>query len=375
MRRTILSLSIMALATISAANAEVSDIKLRYDKGTIIEAPSAGFDMKLNFQLQTRYSYQQYDKSELFGLEDVNEFVVRRARINAEGNVLNKQFTFKLQNDFVGKTDDEDRRTSDLKDAYIQWNADPMAKLRLGQFKVPYSAQELVSSTSLQFIERAIATDEFAPAREGGAMASGTVAEGLNYYLSVHNGESDGEGLNRYGQDTDVLGAAMLSYAQNYDRSYEGDLKPTNGIGCTGGLAATHESGTRSEIDFDATRIGADFGLRTAGLSLQAEIYYRTTDLDDNDETMDDLGYYAQAGYFVVPEKWELAGRFSAVQLDKDFDNTDIFEYAIVVNRYILGHYLKVQTGVTIEQYDFPEAEPDQDSTDVRFDLQLAGYF
>ena len=56
-----------------------------------------------------------------------------------------------------------------LKDAYIGLTDFPLGKLRMGQFKEPFSLEELTSSNYMTFVERAV-PNAFAPSRSVGFM-------------------------------------------------------------------------------------------------------------------------------------------------------------------------------------------------------------
>lgn len=362
---------LIAMPLLSDANAADGDGRVYYDKGVNVQAGDAR--LRLNTQIQSRYSYEDYDNSEARGLDDRSNFRMRRVRLIASGDVMGGEFSYKLQNDFVGDSETSGTRDSDLKDAWIQWNGDGV-NVRSGQFKVPYSAQVLAEDSGLQMIDRSIVvegSDSLALEREAGLLIHGG-CETLHWYGSVTNGESAGEGRNLPGVDSGLLGAALLTYSTNgYDRASEGDVKTTDGTAITAGLGATYGQAKDTGVGIDTTRVGADLGLRSGGLSASGEFHYRTTDIDGGTET-DDIGYFAQVGYFVVPEVWELAGRFGAIDPDSDSSNPELTEYSVVLNHYLNGHGLKVQVGATWENSD---PESGEDTTDARYEVQVGGYF
>ena len=57
------------------------------------------------------------------------------------------------------------------------------------------------------------------------------------------------------------------------------------------------------------------------------------------------VGYFGEAGYFVVPHQWEVAGRFG--ELLTEGGDKQQFEYTLGVNYYIFGENAKVQAAVT----------------------------
>ena len=56
-------------------------------------------------------------------------------------------------------------------------------------------------------------------------------------------------------------------------------------------------------------------------------------------------GLALSAGY-LLKSNWEIAGRYTIVNPDEDVANNES-EYTLGLNRYIVGHKLKIQTDVT----------------------------
>lgn len=345
------------------------------------------FHMKVNIQLQPRYEFEDEDSegrrdagvadADLVD-NDTSGFSVRRARIVFSGHMLNKTWSYKLQNDFASSTGG-----GDLKDAWLQWNMDDAAMIRMGQYKIPFSRQELSSSAKLQLPDRSIASDYFAYSRQNGAMVHGDMG-GLMYAATIWNGQSDGEGRNRGPADNNMFGTAQVVYniGDYGDRSYEGDYSGTEGFAATVGAAANYGQGaTELEGDFDQIDVNVDAGVRSAGFSLQGEWYWASRDYDDIDGDLgerEDTGGYVQAGYMFVPEEWEVVGRYAIIAFDDDVDvRDDEQEVTVGLNYYIWGHDLKVQNAFSWLETSLANQGPGgEDSyTDLRYILQLSGYF
>jgi phosphate-selective porin len=348
-----------------ASPVQAEDARVYYKNGTNLEFPTEGVNVKLNEQIQVGYSYNDYEDARARGMVDTNSFDVVRARLAVSGSALDGDLGFKLQNDFVGNSEADGRADSDLRDAWLEYRADDMANVRMGQYKTPFSVQELTSSAALQLVSRSIVVDELAVDRQQGVMLHGE-SDGLTYALSATNGETAGEGINQSGVDNKLGYAGMVTYSANgYDRSHEGDVKGTDGVAWTAGGAITYHEGASG--DADTIRYNADLGLRANGLSAQAEFIARSVQPTGGSD-VDDSGYYVQLGYFVVPETWEVAGRFSSLMPESDLDVT---EYTVGLNRYLSGHNVKVQTGVTFVDTD---GAAGSSTTDVRFDVLATAY-
>jgi phosphate-selective porin OprO/OprP len=112
----------------------------------------------------------------------VTNFRVRRARLGVDATFF-KHLDFKVEGDFgeVGST-------FILTDGYLELKYWPEARLRGGQFKVPFSFEELTSSRFIDFVERSV-VNNLVPARDVGAMVHGRLFGGLLEYAGgVFNG-------------------------------------------------------------------------------------------------------------------------------------------------------------------------------------------
>lgn len=373
MRKARLLVPAVILASVVGSNAMADDAKVYYKdgKGSTVEFPEAGVAIQLNGEVQTSYEYNSYDDQSARGVSDNNNFDVNRARLNLQGSGLDGKVSFKLEEDFADASNADGTSGSNLEDAWIQFNNSDEAKVLLGQTKVPQSLQFSMNETRLQFTERSIATDEFAIGRQRGVMLHGGTADGIGYGIMASNGESEGEGQNLDGVDPNLQYSGIVTYSANgYDRYSEGDVKGTDGTAWTAGLGVSWGDGHVSGDQFDTTRVGADLGLKSEGLSAQGEFFFRSTDPDEGSSD-DDYGFYVQAGYMVVPQEWEVAGRFAANYLEAGDANDDQMEYGAVVNRYLKGHSLKLQG-----EASFLNDDPDggDSTTDFRFRVMATAY-
>lgn len=119
------------------------------------------------------------DTRNLNGTDQVTNFLVRRARIGIDATLF-KYLDLKVEGNFAG--------TTDLTDGYIDLKYFPEARLRGGQFKVPFSFEELTSSRFIDFVERSV-VNNLVPARDVGIMLHGGLLGGMvEYGAGVFNG-------------------------------------------------------------------------------------------------------------------------------------------------------------------------------------------
>ncbi|MFN8388976.1 MAG: porin [Bdellovibrionota bacterium] len=383
---SLLAASLAVMPLVSTAQAADQTGKVYYKDGTRIETQD--FDLKINLQVQPKFTFSDKDEGArrdigLDSAEDTTSFDVRRVQAFFSGNLLDKEFSYKLQTDLRSQGGG-----SQLKDAWLQWNAEggnPGTHIRWGQFKTPFSRQDNAGDEQLEFIDRSKVSDFFSPNRNMGAMIHGPLGdESVNYFLETYNGESDGEGINTGGVDNKlaVLAAVTAVFGEYGSRGSESDLRDDNsstaftaGVSTIYGQASGDPLGVDAASDFDHFDLNVDGGMRSNGFSAQTEFYYRTVNLDDVSGPSSDgdvFGFYVQSGY-VIDKLWEVAGRFGYIDYDKDFSAIDDQEeYNLVVNYFIHGHYLKIQSGIT---WDVSNYSGSSDVTDFRFETQLSGYF
>ena len=340
-----------------AASAQAEDGRVYYKGGTRIETENT--ELKFNVQLQPRYGYFDYDSDS--GLDNESEFSLRRARLIASGNALNKMFSFKLNQDFASSGGG-----SDLKDAWIQWNADDAAKVRFGQHKVNFTRQYRNSSTKLYFIERADVTNVHDRDRDRGVLVHGAIGA-INYGVGAYNGE----GRNSGSDDVEHRFAGSLDFSTpGYDRGHEGDLDAGE-FGFTAGGSIVLDNDDVDGAESEVLGLNADAGIRVAGVDVQGEVFY--ADDRESDESRDTVGFYTQASY-TCPESHIGAGVRFGLSDEKDLGDgiDDVTEISGVLNYFLNGHALKAQAQFTALRINPVEGSSE---TDLIALLQLTGVF
>ncbi len=344
--------------------------KIYYKDGTTIETQD--FNLKINLLVQPTFEYNDVDNEGRADLgvdpgSDRTSFDLDRVRARLAGDALNKEFSYALYHDFRA-----DGGGSELEDAWLQWNQD-WGSARWGQFDVAYSRQELNTDHGLQMLDRSIVSDRFSPARQMGALLHGPLGDGITYAVGAFNGV---EGQNSAGVDNKLLyNAALTASTDGYgSRAFEGDLRSDNSsFEGTGGAAVYYLEGTNvDDIDVNQFGLNVDLGMKTGGLSAQTEFYYENVDADESDiDSADNFGFYVQGGY-MLNTAWEVALRFGYVDPDDGDDGEDIDteEYEAVVNYYINGHNMKLQSGViwTVDNVG------DDDVSDFDFVVKMTGW-
>ena len=131
---------------------------------------AGAFEIKLGGRLHLDYAAHRADVKPLD-----NGFLVRRAKLGVDGRLVD-DWSFELSYDFADPyqvTDDGSTKVGRFKDGFddvaLRYEGWKPADIDIGQFKVPFGLEELTSSNNIGFIERALPTAAFAPARRLGA--------------------------------------------------------------------------------------------------------------------------------------------------------------------------------------------------------------
>ncbi len=320
-----------------------------YDKGFFIQSPDGKYKIVFNGYAQF---HLEYDREE--GKNNIG-FRVRRARLSWAGNLAGKNLTYKFQIDLVKFKDEL------LLDAYMNYKFYEALEVRFGQFTIPWIRQHQISSSAQEFVDRSLASNEFLVFHDTDSDKDGVpdkrIRNGRDIGLMIHGkpfdkkleyqaGIFNGSGTNSVNINNHMVYSARAVYNIRGQAGYEeGDYAYTEDPALYFGSSGNYFV---SDLTNDkVTQFGAETGLKWKGLSVQGEFFYRNTKPGDTTLTKtNDFGYYAQAGYFVVKKKLELAARASMVFLEGI--QNDKGEFQAGLNYFILGQYLKMQTDYSV---------------------------
>ncbi|MCA9295526.1 MAG: hypothetical protein KC983_03395 [Phycisphaerales bacterium] len=131
-----------------------------YDGGAIIQSADGSFRLKVNGQMQVRFNYNRRDTSAGGVDPSIHGFENRRTKLKFTGHVWDKTWQYAITGAF-----DRDGGTSGgsfrLEDAFIKKQLENNTYVRMGQFKLPFAREELVSSSKQLLAERSLINEEF----------------------------------------------------------------------------------------------------------------------------------------------------------------------------------------------------------------------
>jgi phosphate-selective porin OprO and OprP len=187
-------------------------------------------DGKVRFDLGGRFQLD-FDRAEdgartLMGAHLGSQFLVRRARLEVNGQFF-QWIDLKIESDFTD--------SQPLRDVYLDFRFFPELRLRGGQFKAPFSLEELTSDLYIDFVERSL-INELAPSFDRGVMAYGNIKQGVvSYSLGGFNGT--GQNASDNNGDKDVAARLVIAPWKTSDNFW---LK---GVQLAGNVTWGNESG------------------------------------------------------------------------------------------------------------------------------------
>ena len=254
-----------------------AQVKLTFDKRPVIEVGNlltAGIRFKSQVDFREFPDEPDRPSKPLLDLP--------RTRVGVEGRLF-KEFEYQIE----GELGDS---SQPWRDVYIQTRSFRALQVRAGQFKIPFSLEQLTSGMDLDFNYRSLAAAFLAPGRDVGLMLFGRVMnEVLRYQAGVFRRGGDNV---RESERTDAQA----------DRTYAGRLvvRPWNtvdnvfrtfsaGVAFTTGVLPAGPNGVRGKtipgdtffqhlfVNGHRRRVGAEFQWRPGPVQLQAE-YIETRD-------------------------------------------------------------------------------------------------
>ncbi len=353
----------------SAPKSKPLDYKL--GKGFTFTSPDEKFQLSIGGNMQLLYTYQQNDGA---GTVPKSEFKLRRIKTGLAGYAYNKELTYKVLLNWA-ELSNGGTSSKVLEEAYINYKIVDEAQIQVGEDKVQYGRQEITSSGAQQFVDRSFVVNAFKPSYDIGMNVHGDVmksllkydaqwvgGKGQNTFSSTNNNAYNFRlavnplGDVKYSEaDIEMTAKPLVSVGSSY---YHNTLKKnaattfeTNNnsyAGSTGWLGQTTNS-----LVFNATEnvninsFEADMAFKWMGLSTQAEYFWAEGVGQTTNHTIISNGFYAQAGYMVLPKQVELAVRYAWMDYNRSTTNNNQSEVTGAVSWYPQGHNLKVQADVT----------------------------
>lgn len=303
---------------------------LKPGEGVSVVSPDGNASLSMSGRIQIRHTYEEQAGPAL------NTFSVPRLPLSFKGNVYAWRWAVQLEPG-TGKA-------ADLTDAFVERALTKGIGVRMGQFKTAYDRQQLESSGRQALVDRNIASREFGKGRELGVQFRGSAAEGiLQYNAGIFNGT--GQGRANTGSGNLFLGRVSWNPLGDFGLS-QGDIDPSPSPRVFVDAAGYH--GIDGFVDTsgygDESGLAGGTGLRHAGVYLAGELFLRRREAAGTAPAQTSNGWYAQAGYMLIPEALEIAARHAGVDPDTDEGGDLLGETTAGINVFFSGrgHGLKL---------------------------------
>ncbi len=309
-----------------------------YDKGFFIQSPDGDFRLIVTGRVQARFTYEGRDSE-----PDEHFFSIPRARLKLTGHAFTPDLCFGIQTDFgMGAV-------PTLKDAYVDYSVVPnVFHARAGQFKKPFSRQQLSSGVKLNLVERAITNGAFGTGRDLGVMVHNDYGTSppFEYALGVFNGSGDGATVDmttgtqsNVPERVDPVVVARVGYNHGPIKGYEeadfdgGPLR----FSITGGPQVWSNL---TDEQRGAIELNAELLMKAHGLTTQAGVFagWEQEGPDFGHQDYQQLGIYLEAGY-LIGELVQPSARWARV-IPKGADN-DMVELLGGMSVFAYRHNVK----------------------------------
>lgn len=353
---------------------------VEYKSGFIVRTPDDEFNLSISGGAHVWHYWESVENG-----QDTNTFKIRRATLIFSGTVfkmLNVTTIFQAStgSDFTyvsGITSTTDPTTGFItsttaatkKEQKLMTYWQTVGKLTIapefileaGQLYLPFDRMGETSSGSRLFVEvpitatqkdgittgttSTIARNSLGTDFDLGLRMSGAMQK-FDYFVGIVNG-AGGYSLNgnnefNYGARLvyNILG--KVGYAES-DLGWSDNLQFAIGAGTVFEDENATDPNTSTPLNWIWNGT-ADIGLKWRGLAINSAIYTRKLKTGLG-YSLDDFGYYAHIGYFVIPKKVELGARMAQIFREGPDNNSN--EFGGVATWYIKGNNLKLQTDYT----------------------------
>lgn len=317
-----------------------------WDKGFFLRNDDGSFSLKLNGQVQTRYVWNSTDSPD----ESVASFEMRRVKLAFSGNVHSKDLKYKVAGAF-----DRNSGAFTLEDAWGSYALGGDWTIKWGQFKPAFNHEETISSSKQLTADRSVVNEivnlgfsqgvEVAYHGEQFAFAAG-FSDGATLSAMAPSGS---RANTRFNNDTTeyAFNARVDALLAGEWKQFEDMTSWTSdetGVRLGGGLFYQDgEYGTGAE-ETKWLQWTFDGQFEFGGANLFAAVFGRHSDANAAAATdFDQYGFVVQGGLHLVPDKFELFGRYEWF----DFDGAFADDYSAVTvgfNYYFRKHDWKWTT-------------------------------
>ncbi len=384
MQRVIIILALFFAGIISNMDAQMSPHM--FGKGIQVTGKDSSFHIKFGFRFQNLFTSEWNTTDGSFGDAQLN-FLVRRARFKFDGFVHSKKLEYKFElglsnRDIAGGDDPQFGNTSRIiLDAYLDWNFYKNWSIRFGQGKLPGNRERVISSSSLQFVDRSRLNSRYNLDRDVGIQIRHNNKLGPNFVIKEIFALSQGKGRNvtagnsggldytfrlemlpfgEFASKGDYVGSAIKKEAQpklSVGLTYDINTGNVRQRGQNGGFILNSDGELTGKT---LKAIFADLMFKHQRISIMGEYVHKFTSDDSpfvQDEQSNVIGtLYTGTGLnlsggYMFKNNWEVALRYTALNPDDGVANGEK-EYTLGLSKFIVEHKLKIQSDIGFRNVD-----------------------
>ena len=363
---------------------EISDTK--FGKGMInFVAKDSSFSVKFAPRIQSRFESKWNYDGDAYEAGELN-FLVRRARLKFDGFAVTPKLKYKIElglsnRDISGANVFNRNTPRYILDAVVMWNFYQNFELWAGQTKLPGNIERVVSSATLQLIDRSLLNSRFNIDRDMGIQLRHKSKLGSTFVTREKFSISQGEGRNitegnegglQYTTRLELLPFGEFASKGDYS---QGDLKRENSLKTMIGFTYDYNRNAvknRSNLgsymfradgslfETDITTLFVDTMIKYSGFSLMGEYAYRRADkIEATEMDGSKTGAVVGAGSavniqssYLFKNNVEMVVRYTALDFEPITRLSDLKQLTFGVSKYVVGHSLKVQTDLSFSQSD-----------------------
>jgi len=334
----------------------------KFGSGISLLARDSSFSMKFSTRFQTLYE----------GVHDLeadkykDNLLIRRARLKFDGFVYNPKIQYKIElglsGSDIGNQDivsESNYAPLQILDAVIKYNFYGNWSLWVGQTKLPGNVERVISSQSLQFVDRSFLNSRYNLDRDRGVqvrydgerfgvITAMSIGEGRNISEENQGGYDytarlEWLPLGRFRRNGDYVGGDLIR---------ETTPKLMFGIVYDYNDNTNRERGQLGRILSENRTLQAvfiDMHFKYRGWSVMSEYVNKQA---PNGAVVSDGIFYTGTGLniqtgYLLKNNLELALRFTEVLPAAETLRAGIHQYTFGVSKYIVGHSLKIQSDLT----------------------------
>jgi phosphate-selective porin len=344
--------------------------------------------LEMSSRVQVRYTQElPDDNTQLPGTaakgDPKGSFRIRRAKFKLEGWMIKSWLTYETQVNFPGVTGSNVGAL--LEDAALDVDFSKgkgLFRVHAGQFKVPYGAQELTSSGSQQFVDRALVSNVLFRGRDTGVALWGATP---NNKLEWRFGMFNGNGLTRTANDNDQFQynarimwqpngsqalnqRAWVTGALYSESDFESTTTPIYAIAFNLEKASFHRATTA--VDLDSNIYGIDGIFKFNGFSMNG-MYTWADRTPETGASFTSNGGFIQAGKLFSRRRYELAFRYGQYEASDVAEQDITKEIRGAISYYYARHGLKWQNDFGQVEVQAGVGRPSLKTFEARSQLQF----